>query len=103
MGLGMPSLSILLLAQSPEHRRGADSAAFQIADVTGSALCVGVVGVLVAAAAAGQLSLSTAVLGAVVLLAGLAALGAATASRTGALIGSPESAAVPTAPTLAEP
>ena len=33
MGLGMPSLGVLLLDQSPEQRRGADSAAFQIADV----------------------------------------------------------------------
>jgi MFS family permease len=103
MGLGMPSLSILLLGQSPEQRRGADSAAFQIADVSGSALCVGIVGVLVAAAAAGQLSFSAAVLGAVVLLAGLAALGAATASRAGAVSRSPESAAVPSAPTLTGP
>jgi MFS family permease len=101
MGFGMPSLSVLLLGQSPEHRRGADSAAFQIADVTGSALCVGIVGVLVAAAAAGQLSLSAAVLAAVGLLAGLAALGAVMASRTGAVPCSPESAAAPSAPTLA--
>jgi MFS family permease len=103
MGLGMPSLSILLLAQSPEHRRGADSAALQIADVTGSALCVGVVGVLVAAAAAGQLSLSAAVLGAVALLAALAVLGAFTSSRTGAVTDSPESAPASSAPTLAGP
>jgi len=103
MGFGMPSLSVLLLGQSPEHRRGADSAAFQIADVTGSALCVGIVGVLVAAAAAGQLSLSAAVLAAVGLLAGLAALGAVMASRTGAVPSSPESAAAPSAPTLAGP
>jgi hypothetical protein len=103
MGLGMPSLSILLLAQSPEHRRGADSAALQIADVTGSALCVGVVGVLVAAAAAGQLSLSAAVLCAVALLAALPVLGVLTGSKAGALTGSPESATAPCAPTLAGP
>jgi MFS family permease len=101
MGLGMPSLGILLLGQSPEHRRGADSAALQIADVTVSALCVGVVGVLVAAAAAGQLSLSAAVLAAVALLAALAVLGAATAPRAGPV--SPESVAAPAAPTLAGP
>jgi hypothetical protein len=101
MGLGMPSLSILLLGQSPAQRRGADSAALQIADVTGSALCVGVVGVLVAAAAAGQMSLSAAVLGAVALLAALAVLGAATARRAGAV--SPESVAARAAPTLAGP
>jgi hypothetical protein len=99
MGLGMPSLSVLLLGQSPEHRRGADSAAFQIADVTGSALCVGVVGVLVAAAAAGEMSLSVAVLVAVAFLAGLAGTGAAVARRTGAPAVAP--AATRTATTLA--
>ena len=61
MGLGMPSVGVLLLEQSPEHRRGADSAALQIADVTGSALCIGLAGVLVAAAAAGALPLTVAV------------------------------------------
>jgi MFS family permease len=84
MGLGMPSLSVLLLEQSPEERRGADSAAFQVADVTASALCVGVVGVLVAAAAAGLLAFPTAVLAAVAVLTGLALLGAWVAPRAGA-------------------
>ncbi|MGY1812036.1 MFS transporter [Blastococcus sp. SYSU D00820] len=62
MGLGMPSIGVLLLDQSPEERRGADSAAVQIADVTGSALCVGLVGVLVAAASAGAVPFAAAVL-----------------------------------------
>ncbi len=84
MGLGMPSVGVLLLDRSPEHRRGADSAAFQIADVTASALCVGVVGVLVAAATAGLLPLRSAVLAAVALLAALALLGALLAPRAGA-------------------
>ncbi len=44
MGLGMSSVGVLLLEQSPEHRRGADSASLQIADVTGSAVCIGGVG-----------------------------------------------------------
>jgi Major Facilitator Superfamily len=84
MGLGMPSAGVLLLGRSPEHRRGADSAAFQIADVTGSALCVGVAGVLVAAAASGLMPLSAAVLVAVAVLTGLAVLGAVVAPRAGA-------------------
>jgi hypothetical protein len=84
MGLGMPSLGVLLLGQSPEHRRGADSAAFQIADVTGSALCVGVVGVLVAAAAASLVTLPSAVLLAVAALTAVALVGAFVAPRTGA-------------------
>ena len=84
MGLGMPSVGVLLLEQSPEHRRGADSAAFQIADVTGSALCVGFVGVLVAATTAGVLPLRAAVLIAVAVLALLAATGTLVAPRAGA-------------------
>jgi MFS family permease len=84
MGLGMPSLSVLLLEQSPEERRGADSAAFQIADVTASALCVGVVGVLVAASTASLLTLPAAVLLAVAVLTALALVGAWLAPRAGA-------------------
>ncbi|UOY01448.1 MFS transporter [Blastococcus sp. PRF04-17] len=89
MGLGMPSVGVLLLDQSPEHRRGADSAAFQIADVTGSALCVGVVGVLIAATAAGLLALSSAVLVAVAVLTALAVLGSLLAPRAGAPAAAP--------------
>ena len=84
MGLGMPSVGVLLLEQSPEHRRGADSAAFQIADVTASALCVGLVGVLVAAAAAGLLPLAGAVVAAAGLLAALAVAGVVLAPRAAA-------------------
>jgi MFS family permease len=103
MGLGMPSVGVLLLDQSPEDRRGADSAAFQIADVTGSALCVGAVGVLVAAATAGLLTLSAAVLASVAVLTLLALLGAGVAPRAGAVARSPGSAPAPSAPTLATP
>jgi MFS family permease len=100
MGLGMPSLSVLLLGQSPEHRRGADSAAFQIADVTGSALCVGVVGVLVAAAAAALVTLPSAVLLAVAALTAPALVGAFVAPRTGA---SAVATAVPASATTLAP
>jgi MFS family permease len=103
MGLGMPSVGVLLLDQSAEDRRGADSAAFQIADVTGSALCVGAVGVLVAAATAGLLTLPAAVAVSVAVLTLLALVGAGVAPRAGAAVGSPESAAVASAPTLARP
>jgi MFS family permease len=84
MGVGMPSVGVLLLDRSPEHRRGADSAAFQIADVTTSALCIGVVGVLIAAATGGLLPLETAVLLSVGLLSALALTGAVLAPRAGA-------------------
>ncbi len=105
MGLGMPSVGVLLLDRSPEHRRGADSAAFQIADVTVSALCVGVVGVLVAAAIGGLLPLRAAVLLALAVLAGLALLGALLAPRAGAQAPVPATAAdrPGAAATLAEP
>jgi MFS family permease len=90
MGLGMPSLGVLLLSQSPEHRRGADSAALQIADVTSSALCVGVAGVLIAAATAGLVSLPAAIVASVgvftvVALLGVAVAGRAAAPATGAV------------------
>jgi MFS family permease len=84
MGLGMPSVGVLLLDQSPEHRRGADSAALQIADVTTSALCVGLVGVLVAAATAGLLSMPAAVGIATAVLVALALVGVRVAGRAAA-------------------
>lgn len=93
MGLGMPSVGVLLLDRSPEHRRGADSAAFQIADVTTSALCIGVVGVLVAAATRELLPLQAAVLLAVGVLTSLALVGALLAPRAGAVEAVPATAA----------
>jgi MFS family permease len=84
MGLGMPSLGVLLLSQSPEHRRGADSAALQIADVTSSALCVGVAGVLIAAATAGLVSLPAAIVASVGVFMVVALLGVAVAGRAAA-------------------
>jgi sugar phosphate permease len=83
MGLGMPSVGVLLLDQSADHRRGADSAAFQIADVTGSALTVGIVGILVAATAASLLTVPAAVVTAVGVLTAVALLGALVAPRAG--------------------
>ncbi|SEO90680.1 MFS transporter [Trujillonella endophytica] len=101
MGLGMPSVGVLLFEHSPEHRRGADSAALQISDVTVSALCVGVVGVLVAAAAQGALPLAGAVATAVALLTAVAAAGAVIAPRAALLPAGP--AAPPSATTLRTP
>ncbi|SDX66615.1 Predicted arabinose efflux permease, MFS family [Modestobacter sp. DSM 44400] len=93
MGLGMPSLSVLLLAASPEHRRGADSAALQIADVTGSALCIGLTGVLVAAATAGAFPLRVAVLVVVAGYAALAVLGALVSRRAAGPLAQPAASA----------
>jgi hypothetical protein len=89
MGLGMPSVGVLLLAQSPEHRRGADSAALNTADVTASALCIGLTGVLVAAATAGLLPMRGVVLAAAAVYTGLAVVGALVASRAAAPIAAP--------------
>ncbi|TKJ20305.1 MFS transporter [Blastococcus sp. CCUG 61487] len=82
MGLGMPSVGVLLLDQSSEAERGANSAAFQISDVTASALCVGLAGVLVAAAADGGGALWAAVLTAVAVLTLPALVGVGVAGRT---------------------
>jgi MFS family permease len=82
MGLGMPSVGVLLLDQSPEAERGANSAALQISDVTASALCVGLSGVLVAGAADAGGPLWPAVLAAVAVLTVPALLAARVAERT---------------------
>jgi MFS family permease len=84
MGLGMPSVGVLLLNQSPEHRRGADSAALQIADVTASALCIGLAGILVAAATAGLVSLPAAIVASVAVFTLVALLAVAVAGRAAA-------------------
>ena len=101
MGLGMPSVGVLLLAQSPEHRRGADSAALNIADVTASALCIGLTGVLVAAATAGLLPMRGVLVVVAAVYAALAVVGAVVAARAAA----PVTAAAPPAgaTTLAGP
>ena len=47
MGLGVSSISVLLLDLSPEHERGFSSSAVQLADMIGTVLLVGVGGVLI--------------------------------------------------------
>ncbi len=99
MGLGMPSVGVLLLDQSPEHRRGADSAALQIADVTASALCVGLAGVLVAAAATGLLPLPAAVIASVAVFTLVTLVGVRVSGRAA----SPARGAVPDGATTLAP
>jgi hypothetical protein len=77
----MPSASILMLALSPAPERGVNSAALQIADAVTSAVCIGIGGVLVAAAERGAFTLTTAAVTVDVLMAGLAATGCALAAR----------------------
>jgi MFS family permease len=84
MGLGMPSVGVLLLDQSGERDRGANSAALQISDVTCSALAIGLAGVLVAAAAGGALSVPSAVLLTIAALTALALVGVRVAGRAAA-------------------
>ncbi len=101
MGFGMPSVGVLLLDQSPERRRGADSAALQISDVTASALCIGLAGVLVSAAAAGALTLPVAILCSVGAFTLLALVGVRVAGRAAAPV--PGRGAPADATTLAAP
>jgi hypothetical protein len=98
MGLGMPSVAVLLLDQSPEHRRGADSAALQISDVTASALCIGLAGVLIAAATADLVSLPVAIIASASVFTAVAVLGGVVAGRAAA---PPAGAVPPGASTLA--
>lgn len=82
MGLAMSSISVLLLAQSPESQRGANSAALQVADFTSAALLIGAAGALVAASTRGALSVPAAAGIVNVTMLGVAALGALLAGRT---------------------
>ena len=84
MGLGMPSVGVLLLDRSTERDRGANSAALQISDVTTAALCIGLGGVLIAAATDGVLSVPAAVLLTIAVLTTLALVGVRVAGRAAA-------------------
>jgi MFS family permease len=53
MGLGMASLSVLLLEQSPVAEQGANSAALQLCDALGSLLAIGAAGAIFAAGSRG--------------------------------------------------
>lgn len=81
MGLGMSSVSVLLLQLSPPAERGVNSSALQLADSTGSALCIGLGGALVAAAARGVLPLGRAAGSLDLLMCAAALVGAALAGR----------------------
>jgi len=79
MGLGYPTISVLLLRLSPEPEQGANSAALQICDVMGSIIGVAAAATLVAAAGTGHLQ--TAMRAADPLLALVAVSGLVLASR----------------------
>jgi hypothetical protein len=80
-GLAWSRLSVLLLALTPPAQHGVNSAALQIADAVGSALCIGAAGALVAAAERGALPLPAALGTVDVAMAGLAVAAAALAVR----------------------
>jgi MFS family permease len=50
MGIAMPAISVLLLRYSPEGERGFNTSAMQLADWVGSALLIGLGGVLLSVA-----------------------------------------------------
>lgn len=80
MGIGMPSISVLLLRHSPEGERGFNTSAMQLADWVGSALLIGLGGALLAVvASAAHPAPAMAILAATLAL--VAALGARLTSR----------------------
>jgi MFS family permease len=79
MGFAYGSLSVLLLALSPEEEQGTNSSAMQIADTLGSSLVIGIAGALALAFGTGRLALGLGVAGIVV--ASIAALGVIAALR----------------------
>jgi MFS family permease len=81
MGSVMPALSILLLDFSADTERGRNSSAMQIADVITSAICVGLGGVMVAAAERTALSLGLALRSIDLAMGGFAILGVVLAAR----------------------
>ncbi len=58
MGMAMPVISVLTLRLSPEPEQGANAAALQISDMTGSVIAIGAGGALIALTQAGHLSFS---------------------------------------------
>lgn len=83
MGLGFSSLSFLLLAASAPERVGFHSSAAQLADQLAQAVVIGIGGALLAVLA----SVTGGLTALVVLLLGMAALGAALAPRTAPVAG----------------
>jgi MFS family permease len=80
-GLTMSSVGVLMLNFTTDADRGTDSAALQLSDATMSALTTGAGGVLVAAAAHGSISFTTALVGLDVTMAAIACVGVLSAGR----------------------
>ena len=54
MGLGLTSLSVLVLELSARHQQGANSSSLQVSDALGSIVLIGVAGAIFAGCAAGR-------------------------------------------------
>ncbi|MGN6610030.1 MAG: MFS transporter [Jatrophihabitans sp.] len=80
-GMVMPAASVLLLRHTTDADRGAHSASLQLADTTTGALSTGFAGVLIAAAAAGSVSYGAAFAVSDAVMAAIAVVGVAAASR----------------------
>lgn len=80
-GLCMSSLGVLLLRFTTDENRGGDSAALQLSDATSSAITTGLAGMLVAAAARGAISQTTAFVSQDLAMCAIAALGVFAAAR----------------------
>lgn len=80
-GLAMSSFGVLLLKYTADHRRGADTAALQLADSTASALATGIAGVLIASAVRGAIGFTTAFVTLDLAMGGVALLGVFAAGR----------------------
>jgi MFS family permease len=81
VGLGMTAVSVLLLRFTNDTDRGRDSSSMQLCDAVGSALATGFGGILVAFAAAGVLGYASAFTVVDLVMAGVALLGVAAATR----------------------
>jgi MFS family permease len=92
MGLGMSSVSVLLLQYSPPAERGVNSAAMQLSDSTSVALCIGLGGALVAASTRGLLPINRAAGALDLLMAAVAVVGLLLAGRARAPVAEPQPA-----------
>ncbi|HTR68772.1 MAG TPA: MFS transporter [Mycobacteriales bacterium] len=79
MGLSIPTLSVLVLELSPQDRQGANSAALQISDMTGSIIGITLIGAMVALLGLTHLQLAVTI--GDLTLAAVALFGASVASR----------------------
>lgn len=81
IGTAMPVVSVMVLDYSRPEQRGENTSSLQVADGTGSSICIALQGTLIAAAAAEALTLGHAVIILDLVLAGVALLGLLLSAR----------------------